>query len=120
MQRDLTEVLFIIKESLGKNTEDHKIPKRGQNPKRAKSPTEKEKGKLKWRAGKRTENRESIIMSYARLSLGQRTNVAHQRLNTEHRQKPGLNTWLHWSCDRKNKTQVTGVIGNARKQKILK
>jgi hypothetical protein len=40
---------FIITKSLGENTEDHKIPKRGQNPKRAKSPTEKAKGELKIR-----------------------------------------------------------------------
>ena len=47
MQRGLTEMLFIIAKSLGKNTEEHKIPKRGQNPKRAKSPIEKAEGKLK-------------------------------------------------------------------------
>jgi hypothetical protein len=49
VQRGLTEMLFIIIKSLGKNTEDHKIPKRGQNPKRAKSPTVKAKGKLIYR-----------------------------------------------------------------------
>ena len=47
VQRGLTEVLFIITKSLGQNTEDHKILKRGKNPKRSKSPTEKAKGKLK-------------------------------------------------------------------------
>ena len=44
-----SEMWFIITKSLGENTEDHKIPKRGQNPKRAKSPTEKAKGELKIR-----------------------------------------------------------------------
>ena len=43
--------------------------------------------------------------------------MAHQRLSN--RQKQVLNTWLDWSCDRSNKTQVTGVIGKARKQKTL-
>ena len=44
--------------------------------------------------------------------------MVHQRLSTEPRQRKGLNTWVDWSCDRGNETQVTGVIGTAGEQEI--
>ena len=128
MQRGLNGTVVYYKKSLGK-TQKTKFQNEGKIQKEQK-PTEKTKvqnvipkgqiqvGNPEGRQAVKTQGINNHFQY--KTSFGQSTNVAQQRLSTEHRQKQGLYAWLDWSCDRSNKTQVTGLIGKAREQKILK